>query len=196
MCATQVLGVSACKSSWGRTSNPQKAVTHRRLCHASQVKVWATKVPKKVVTKRFGKRKLKMIQLGFELTSYQLHMHACTHARMHTRTHAHTHACTHTHARMHTCMHACTHARMHTHTQAKYSYCCPANQHWDTCAPLRHLSLVQENSLGVGLATCRRTVQVSYREVMEPEVLQLHKTPLSRIRTVEHLLPQETPGTH
>jgi len=42
------------------------------------------------------------------------------------------------------------------------------NQHWDACAPLRHLSLVQANPPGAGLVTHRRTVQVSWREVAEP----------------------------
>ena len=36
----------------------------------------------------------------------------------------------------------------------------------------RHLSLEQANPHGAGLVTCRRTVQVSWREVMEPKVPQ------------------------
>ena len=53
-----------------------------------------------------------------------------------------------------------------------HGYCRPVNQHWDACAPLRHLSLVQENPPGEGLVTRRRTVQVSWREVAEPKVPQ------------------------
>jgi len=46
------------------------------------------------------------------------------------------------------------------------------NQHWDACAPLRRLSLVQANPSGAGLVTHRRTVQVSWIEVVEPKVPQ------------------------
>ena len=52
---------------------------------------------------------------------------------------------------------ACT-ARVHTMcvdsaskaygNRAKHSYCHPVNQHWDACAPLGHLNLVQEILLG------------------------------------------------
>ena len=36
-------------------------------------------------------------------------------------------------------------------SHAKHSYYHPANQHWDSCAPLRQLNLVQENPPGAGL---------------------------------------------
>ena len=38
------------------------------------------------------------------------------------------------------------------------------DQHWDACALLRRLSLVQENPPGTGLATHRSTVQISWRD--------------------------------
>jgi len=63
------------------------------------------------------------------------------------------------------------------------------NQHWDACAPL---SLVQANPPGAGLVTHRRTVQVSQIEIAGPNDLTL----LNETRTVGHLLPQFTPGTH
>ena len=85
----------------------------------------------------------------------------------HTHTHTHTHTYTHTHT--HTYTHTHTHARTHTYTcteksHAKPSYCHLANQHWNSCATLRHLSLVLENPPGVGLETHghRKTVQVSW----------------------------------
>jgi len=59
------------------------------------------------------------------------------------------------------------------------------SQHWNACAPLRHLSLVKENTLGAGLVTHRRTLQVSWREVgftMIPKSL-------GKTRMVGHLLP-------
>jgi len=46
------------------------------------------------------------------------------------------------------------------------------NQHWDACAPLRHLSLVQANPPGAGIVTNRRPAQVSWKEVAEPRVPQ------------------------
>ena len=52
--------------------------------------------------------------------------------------------------------------RTHTHTHkasgshAKHSYCRPVNQHWDACAPLRHLSLVQANPPGAGKSSWGR----------------------------------------
>ena len=57
-------------------------------------------------------------------------------------------------------------------SHVKLSRCRQVNQHWDACAPLRHLSLVQANSPGAGLVTRRRTVQVSQIEVVEPKVPQ------------------------
>ena len=54
----------------------------------------------------------------------------------------------------------------------KHGYCHPANQFWDTCVTLRRLSLVQANLPGAGLVTRRRTVQVSWREVVGPKVPQ------------------------
>jgi len=46
------------------------------------------------------------------------------------------------------------------------------NQHWDACAPLRHLGLVEAYRPGAGLVTHRGTVQVSWRGVVEPKVPQ------------------------
>ena len=48
---------------------------------------------------------------------------------------------------------------------------------WDACAPLWHLSFVQASPPEVGIETHRKTVQISWREIAEPEVpqqLQLH----------------------
>jgi len=70
-----------------------------------------------------------------------------------------------------------THTNTHTltHTQskqsqskaygshAKHSYCCPVDQHWDACAPFRHLSLVQANPLGAG----QEHPQEDYPSLME-----------------------------
>jgi len=77
-------------------------------------------------------------------------------------------------------------------SHVKHSYCCPVNKHWDACASLRNSSLVQANPSGAGLVTHRRTVQVSQIEVAEPKVPQWPHT----ARTVGHLLPQFTRGTH
>jgi len=46
-----------------------------------------------------------------------------------------------------------------------------AAQQTSTGMPV-YQSLVQANPLGAGLVTCRRTVQVSWREVTEPKVPQ------------------------
>ena len=86
-----------------------------------------------------------------------------------SHSHKHTHTHTHAHARTHTQSKASS-------SHAKHSYCCPVNQHWDVCAPLRNLSLVQENPPGAELVTRRRNVQVSWREVTEPKVPQYLNT--------------------
>ena len=57
-------------------------------------------------------------------------------------------------------------------SNVRHGYFRPVNQHWDACAPLRHLCLVQANPPGAELVTCSRTVQVSWRKVMEPKVPQ------------------------
>jgi len=91
------------------------------------------------------------------------------------------------------------HTYTHTHqakqskaygSRAKYSYFHPVNQHWDGCAPLRHLSLVQANPPGAGLVTHRRTVQVS--GIAEPEVPQqpqYHQGQLSICLSSKHQVP-------
>ena len=81
--------------------------------------------------------------------------------------------------RLHTIHH--THVQMHAHTppppthththilkslqHLKHSYCHPANQYWDACATLRHLSPVQTNPPGTGLPTVEQSR--SHGEVME-----------------------------
>ena len=74
-------------------------------------------------------------------------------------------------------------------THVKHSYYRPANQHWDACALLRHLSLVQANSPGAGLVSnpqggCPET------ERSRTQSSTTASTPLSEARTVEYLLPQ------
>ena len=66
----------------------------------------------------------------------------------------------------HRLTYVCTNERMRNKskakasgTHAKHSYYRPANQYWDACALLRHLSLVQANSPGAGVVTHRGTVQ-------------------------------------
>ena len=62
--------------------------------------------------------------------------------------------------------------------------CHPVNHHWNVCALLRYLSLMQVNLSGTEIVTHWRTVQVSWREAAEPEVPQRPPTPLSKTRTV------------
>ena len=59
--------------------------------------------------------------------------------------------------------HTCAHT--HTRTQskaygshAKHSYCRSVNQHWDSCAPLRHSSLVQTNPTGASLEWTKQEI--------------------------------------
>ena len=85
-----------------------------------------------------------------------IHMHVC----MHTQTHRHTDTQTHTHTYLLHHMHTKQSKSKAHSSHTKHSYCHPTNQHWDACAPLRLLSLVQANPPGGGLVTHRRTVQV------------------------------------
>ena len=72
-------------------------------------------------------------QLIFASLPHARHTHTHTHTRTHARTHTHTHT------------HIAKQKQSLYGSHAKHSYCCPTNQHWDVCAPLRHLSLVQAN---------------------------------------------------
>jgi len=68
--------------------------------------------------------------------------------------HTYKHTCGHTHmrARTHTCIHT-----KQNRSCTKHSHYCPANQHWDACAPLRYLSLGEANLPGARLVTYRRS---------------------------------------
>ena len=71
---------------------------------------------------------------------------------------------------------------------AKHSYCHPVNHHWDSCAPLRHLSLLQANSPGAELITCRRAIHPGVME-RSRGTLEVPQQPLSKTRTVSICFP-------
>ena len=94
-----------------------------------------------------------------------------------------------------------THTYTHTHTHAQslqqplHGYCLPVNQHWDAWHQVLKPCVANPcmtNPSEAGLVTKRRAVQVSRIEIAETKVPQQPHT----ARTVEHLLPQFTPGTH
>jgi len=64
----------------------------------------------------------------------------------HTHTHTHTHMhYTNTHIHHITKRYTKQSKSKAYGSHAEHSYCRPVNQHWDACAPLRFLSLVQAN---------------------------------------------------
>ena len=54
---------------------------------------------------------------------------------------------------------------IHTHKAKPTAAMRNIDEHWDACAPLWHLSLVQANPPGAGLVIHRRNAQVLWREV-------------------------------
>jgi len=107
-------------------------------------------------------------------TLHYRHTHYTTDTHTHTTLQTHIHYTTDTHRHTNTHMHTHKNKPYGSHAKHSFNYCLSVNQHWDAYAPLEHLSLVQANPPGEGLVTHRRSIQVPYERLRNPE---LHNDP-------------------